>query len=746
MTDYGNAVKAIRRVLSQQRERVEGEMSTLEHSYGTVQTDTEGAVTVLVDGGTEQPAVAAVKVYHGDRVVLRNMRHTLTIVENLTHKASDDSLAQDAMDKATENEALIEEIEGAIGVTEQHEWFDVDGEHVAMVDKDTWELAEDDSFSDASDNKPYHNMLLNSLGMFLRSALTNLVSITRSAIAFFDGQGNAAQNIVARFGVDGALVGKESGSHVRVRPNGISLSSGNDTPYEFKLEHGSYSFADTGTATLYAELIVPNDDEFVTTKNAILQSNYPLRVDVQYEDPDTGEGLVYYVGESEFITEVTSATIGTVSLAHLSAASGGVVLDIDAGQIEDIYDGYMTVDVPGVGMLVREEHQGYSKYILVTEWTTALSAYVASHGEEFTPTLGITLEVKIGEIVVDSTGDTLAMRVAGRGTMPVYRYATLPPASYVPAAPSMVVVEDGGSYLCDGTSLTPLRPTDDVTGVKGDAESSYRTGDVNLAYANLGTCPVAYGGTGATDAATARTNIGAAASSHTHSYLPLSGGTMTGSIIGIGSAYFSKSSAIDSDGSNPASTLYRMTAGAQDKDGVTIGYNEAIFNTSGVISYQMVAHRVINGTDYYNAIALNIDKSGNYTYGITNAANFRSAIGANNAANLTTGTLPDARLSLANNVSCSRNTSNTTAGGGNIYKRGKVAYCAGYISIKGGLSGRPVLLTIPSGYRPASGSEFYGKWNGVAGNELIATNNGNIVTDAPAGAVTWYFTMSWPIA
>lgn len=48
---------------------------------------------------------------------------------------------------------------------------------------------------------------------------------------------------------------------------------------------------------------------------------------------------------------------------------------------------------------------------------------------------------------------------------------------------------------------------------------------------------IAYGGTGATSAASARTalgitpaNIGAAASSHTHSYLSLSGGTITGSL------------------------------------------------------------------------------------------------------------------------------------------------------------------------------------------------------------------------
>lgn len=47
-----------------------------------------------------------------------------------------------------------------------------------------------------------------------------------------------------------------------------------------------------------------------------------------------------------------------------------------------------------------------------------------------------------------------------------------------------------------------------VTGVKGNAESAYRTGNVNLTPAN----------------------IGAAAASHTHNYLPLTGGTLTGNL------------------------------------------------------------------------------------------------------------------------------------------------------------------------------------------------------------------------
>jgi hypothetical protein len=72
----------------------------------------------------------------------------------------------------------------------------------------------------------------------------------------------------------------------------------------------------------------------------------------------------------------------------------------------------------------------------------------------------------------------------------------------------------------------------DITGVKGDSESTYRTGNVNLTAANVGAAAsshnhaasdinsgqlaIAQGGTGASTAAGALTNLGAAPASHNH--------------------------------------------------------------------------------------------------------------------------------------------------------------------------------------------------------------------------------------
>jgi len=114
-----------------------------------------------------------------------------------------------ASQAATEAKAVAQ-------ATGQHFWEDSNGAHVTEITKEDWqaEEAKPNPFADVSDSKPYHNLLMNSLGILLRTALKNLVSITRSAIAFFDGQGNAAANVTASFGKDGFQVGVTGESHM----------------------------------------------------------------------------------------------------------------------------------------------------------------------------------------------------------------------------------------------------------------------------------------------------------------------------------------------------------------------------------------------------------------------------------------------------------------------------------------------------------------------------------------------------
>lgn len=134
------------------------------------------------------------------------------------------------LDRAAKAAQAVAAEAGAVATaTNQHFWDDSNGAHVTDVTQDEWTAAEAGGFSDLSDAKPYHNLLMNSLGILLRTALNNLVSITRSAIAFFDGTGNNASNIVARFGADGAQIGKSTGQHVTIDQNSLDIMNGEAT-------------------------------------------------------------------------------------------------------------------------------------------------------------------------------------------------------------------------------------------------------------------------------------------------------------------------------------------------------------------------------------------------------------------------------------------------------------------------------------------------------------------------------------
>lgn len=84
--------------------------------------------------------------------------------------------------------------------------------------------------------------------------------------------------------------------------------------------------------------------------------------------------------------------------------------------------------------------------------------------------------------------------------------------------------------------IAPGAQVNSITGVKGDAESSYRTGNVNITPAN----------------------IGAATSGHNHdsTYLKLAGGTMSGDIVFAPTGTTGKSNKIFFSGSTDTASIY----------------------------------------------------------------------------------------------------------------------------------------------------------------------------------------------
>lgn len=234
------------------------------------------------------------------------------------------------------------------------------------------------------------------------------------------------------------------------------------------------------------------------------------------------------------------------------------------------------------------------------------------------------------------------------------------------------------------------------TGVKGNAESTYRTGNVNLTPANIGAAPSNHNHSNLMNSDTrndnqtpqwyftnyprravfefkSRSAIGAPGTSsfvnlltlnawndssggypvqiaidsvgnfswrygtgqttwsswasvskddHTHPYLPLSGGTLTG-IVSL------KSTGINRDAANPSADQWGTPLILSDADNERIGIIEPCRHSDGSIScyFRSYAENT-SGTQYENVLELRTYRDGSRSVGVSDGAIWRSAIGA----------------------------------------------------------------------------------------------------------------------
>jgi len=174
-----------------------------------------------------------VAVQEGDVVSVTIDNGTATVDGNASRPSTDDGAAQEARviaDKAAEDVASIAgelpkvrnaassiaqtaqgiaaEAQAIAAAVNQHFFADGQGVHVTEA---------------AGDATTEHNVLINSLGFLLRKATAPLMALSASTVAFYDGLGDAAANIVARFGKDGSQIGKDGESHVELDYHSMKL-------------------------------------------------------------------------------------------------------------------------------------------------------------------------------------------------------------------------------------------------------------------------------------------------------------------------------------------------------------------------------------------------------------------------------------------------------------------------------------------------------------------------------------------
>ena len=255
MTDAASTIKtAIEQVIDSKIEKaLRCKTETVTAIYEGKDADGKPYVTIV--GETEATPVrrmsvqadvgdtVAVTIGNGYAVVDSNVSNPSASESNLTIVDTKAEAAQKTAAKAEEgarqanvrainaiNEAvaastIAQEAQDVANATNQHFWDDGNGAHVTEVTQDEWELAHEG-----------HNILMNSLGILLRKALNNLVSITQSAIAFYDGSGNESTDIVATFGTNGSKIGKSSNANVSTTSNSVKLSVGSYDAVTIKSE------------------------------------------------------------------------------------------------------------------------------------------------------------------------------------------------------------------------------------------------------------------------------------------------------------------------------------------------------------------------------------------------------------------------------------------------------------------------------------------------------------------------------
>ena len=166
---------------------------------------------------------------------------------------------------------------------------------------------------------------------------------------------------------------------------------------------------------------------------------------------------------------------------------------------------------------------------------------------------------------------------------------------------------------------------------------------LNLGISSTGTCYYSV-----SDPAAFRTalGLGARATDNTE-YLPLAGGTMTGDIE-------RRMTNVDASktNNNVSGTQYPTTCWITDVNGKILSRLEAVIYTDGRIGgYWYCRNYDTSGTQIaQKGINMYLDKNGTMTYGIADAANFRSALGLGARATDSTAYLPLAGGTMTGNL------------------------------------------------------------------------------------------------
>lgn len=252
------------------------------------------------------------------------------------------------------NEALI-----IAEATNQHFWHrstdpDADGAGTGAFVTDE----EQDGFLQAiaagtepTAARPLHNLLMNAEGILLRAAKRVRAAFSPSGIAFYDGQGNAAANVVAAFGKDGAQIGASGQSHIEMDYHSLKQLDKEGSTYfhvsDLRDESGKLEVTDMfhgdGASKKFSLSLTPtskNDgmdmaDDYtlvVSDNSGGTASILPLLKRLTFSEPPTKDALItlIYKSDDAHAKAYTLGTRGSGKVGAMSVVAGDSCVATDA--------------------------------------------------------------------------------------------------------------------------------------------------------------------------------------------------------------------------------------------------------------------------------------------------------------------------------------------------------------------------------------------------------------------------------
>ena len=278
--------------------------------------------------------------------------------------------------------------------TNQHFFADGQGIHVTE--------AEGDATTE-------HNILINSLGFMLRKATVPLSVLSASAIAFYDGLGDAATNIMARIGADGSQIGPINGNNVEITSDSIAMRFAHNSMitmrsgYSYTTAQSLYEF--TATPSTHSSTMVGVDEN----GDEVWEEEEDASVINLYSEtitPELPAGAAHGWIDLEDITyvmpDLPALEVGEELVAY-AKGQDGTLSELPPGLTVKV--GYKTFDVPSIygTRYVRDETDSVIKQERAV-YAQGYSRYTAEY-VEWDNTTGSDVTVCLCRTVLTSSGD-----------------------------------------------------------------------------------------------------------------------------------------------------------------------------------------------------------------------------------------------------------------------------------------------------------------------------------------------------